>query len=85
VAEAARACGTSVVYDIAVPPHAITTILPDLPDGAAVLMQKPMGADLAQARAIRQLCRDKGLKAAVNFQLRFSPMMMAVRQAVRAG
>ena len=66
-------------------PHAITAILPDLPDGAAVLIQKPMGADLAQARAIRQLCRDKGLKAAVNFQLRFSPMMMAARQAVQGG
>jgi predicted dehydrogenase len=85
VAEAARACATSVVYDIAVPPDAITAILPDLPDGAAVLIQKPMGADLAQAREIRQLCRDKRLKAAVNFQLRFSPMMMAARQMVQGG
>ncbi len=85
VAEAASACGTSVAYDIAVPPHAITRILPDLPNGAAVLIQKPMGADLAQARAIRNLCRDKGLKAAVNFQLRFSPMMMVARQAVQGG
>ena len=84
VADAAR-MGTDVVYDVAVPPHAITAILPDLPDGAAVLIQKPMGADLAQARAIRKLCRDKGLKAAVNFQLRFSPMMMAARQAVAGG
>ena len=84
VAEAALS-GTGVVYDIAVPPHAITTVLPDLPDGAAVLIQKPMGADLAQARAIRQICRDKRLKAAVNFQLRFSPMMMLARQAVAAG
>lgn len=85
VAEAAAALGTSVVYDVAVPPHAIASILPDLPDGAAVLIQKPMGADLPQARAIRNLCRDKGLKAAINFQLRFSPMMMAARQAVEAG
>ena len=84
VAEAAT-LGTAVVYDIAVPPHAITQILPDLPDGAAVLIQKPMGTDLSQARAIRQICRDKGLKAAVNFQLRYSPMMMAARQAVAAG
>lgn len=84
VAEAAS-CGTAVVYDIAVPPHAITDVLPHLPDGAAVLIQKPMGTDLAQARAIRQICRDKGLKAAVNFQLRFSPMMMLARQAVAAG
>lgn len=77
--------GTGAVYDIATPPHVITDILPHLPDGAAVLIQKPMGADQDQARAIRQMCRDKGLKAAVNFQLRFSPMMMAVADAVKRG
>jgi predicted dehydrogenase len=85
VAAVAQAMGTGAVYDVAVPPQAISAILPDLPDGAAVLIQKPMGADLAQARAIRAICRDKGLKAAVNFQLRFSPMMMAARQAIEAG
>lgn len=85
VAEAARTSGTDVVYDIAVPPHAITSILPDLPDGAAVLIQKPMGSDLEDARAVRHICRDKGLKAAVNFQLRFSPMMMVARQAIETG
>lgn len=84
-AAAAAELGTSAVYDIAVPPHAITQILPDLPDGAGVLIQKPMGPDLAAARAIRAICRDKGLKAAVNFQLRFSPMMMAARQLVESG
>ena len=31
------------------------------------------------------MCRDKGLKAAVNFQLRFSPKMMLARQAIAAG
>ena len=85
LADACAVLGTSVVYDLAVPPHAIVQILPDLPDGAAVLIQKPMGTDLEQARAIRNLCRDKGLKAAINFQLRFSPMMMAARQVVDAG
>lgn len=85
VAAAAAAHGTGAVYDIAVPPEAILTILPDLPEGAAVLIQKPMGRDLAEARAIRALCRERGLKAAVNFQLRFSPMMRAVRGAVEAG
>jgi predicted dehydrogenase len=77
--------GTAAVYDIAVPPNALTDILPHLPDGAAVLMQKPMGADQAQARAIRGICREKGLKAAVNFQLRFSPMMRAVQDTVQRG
>lgn len=77
--------GTGAVYDIATPPHVITDILPSLPDGAAVLIQKPMGADQDQARTIRQMCREKNLKAAVNFQLRFSPMMMAVADAVQQG
>ncbi|OIP82215.1 MAG: oxidoreductase [Rhodobacterales bacterium CG2_30_65_12] len=77
--------GTGVVYDIATPPHVLAEILPHLPDGAAVLMQKPMGADQDQARAIRAICRDKRLKAAVNFQLRFSPMMMAVQDTVHRG
>ncbi|MCC5972706.1 MAG: Gfo/Idh/MocA family oxidoreductase [Rubellimicrobium sp.] len=82
---AAEAHGTGAVYDIAVPPAAITAILPDLPDGAAVLIQKPMGPDLATARHIRRICRDKHLKSAVNFQLRFSPMMMAARQMIADG
>ncbi|MBL9063776.1 Gfo/Idh/MocA family oxidoreductase [Tabrizicola sp.] len=85
VTEAVAAHGNSVVYDMAVPPVAIVPILRDLPDGAAVLIQKPMGSDLANAREIRAICREKRLKAAVNFQLRFSPMMMAARQAVEAG
>ena len=85
VAQAANANGTSVVYDVATPPHAITNVLPDLPDHAAVLIQKPMGVDQDQARKIRQICRDKNLKAAINFQLRFSPMMMAVQNAVKSG
>lgn len=85
VAEAADAHGIGAVYDVAVPPGAIAGVIPDLPDGAAVLIQKPMGADLEQARAIRSMCREKRLKAAVNFQLRFSPMMMAARQAVERG
>lgn len=82
---AVEAHGTDAVYDIAVPPGAITAILPDLPDGAAVLIQKPMGPDLATAREIRRICRDKRLKSAINFQLRFSPMMMAARRMIEDG
>jgi len=85
VATAVTACGTDVVYDIAVPPHVISDILPALPDNAAVLIQKPMGVDQAQAREIREICRAKKLKAAMNFQLRFSPMMMAARQMIEQG
>lgn len=84
-AAAAADCGLAAVYDIAVPPNVIATILAQLPQGAAVLIQKPMGANLDQAHTIRDICRRRNLKAAVNFQLRFSPMMMAARQAIEAG
>ncbi len=73
------------VFDLALPPAAHLDVLPHLPDGAAVLLQKPMGRDLAEATAILQLCRQKRLTAAVNFQLRFSPMMLAVADALERG
>lgn len=73
------------VYDLALPPAAHLDVLPRLPDGSAVLLQKPMGRDLAEASAILALCRQKSLVAAVNFQLRFSPMMLAVADALARG
>ena len=73
------------VYDLALPPSAHLKVLPSLPDGAAVLLQKPMGSDLDEATAILKLCRAKRLTAAVNFQLRFSPMMLAAKDALDRG
>lgn len=81
LAEAAEK-GCNCIYDIATPPSAIVEILSLLPDGAAVLIQKPMGENLEQAKLIRAICREKKLNAAVNFQLRFSPMMLAIRDAI---
>ena len=73
------------VFDLALPPAAHLDVLPQLPDGAAVLLQKPMGRDLAEATAIVALCRRKQLKAAVNFQLRFSAMFLALADAIERG
>jgi predicted dehydrogenase len=73
------------VYDLALPPAAHLSVLPKLPDGAAVLLQKPMGRDLGEASAILKLCREKKVVAAVNFQLRFSAMMLAVGDALERG
>ena len=73
------------VFDLATPPVAHLEILRRLPKGATVLIQKPMGRDLDEATAILHLCRERQLKAAVNFQLRFSPMMLAVRDALQRG
>jgi len=76
---------SDAVYDLALPPAAHLDVLPKLPDGAVVLLQKPMGRDLAEASAILKLCRQKNLVAAVNFQLRFAPMMLAVGDALQSG
>lgn len=73
------------VYDLALPPAAHLEVLPHLPDGATVLLQKPMGRDLPEATQILQLARQKRLTAAVNFQLRFSPIILAVMDARARG
>ncbi|MGC2617445.1 MAG: Gfo/Idh/MocA family oxidoreductase [Acidobacteriaceae bacterium] len=83
--EAIRQAPREVIFDIAVPAMKIADILPGLPDGAAVLIQKPMGETLVQARTILKICREKRLTAAVNFQLRWAPAMMAARKLADAG
>ncbi|TAH37217.1 MAG: Gfo/Idh/MocA family oxidoreductase [Planctomycetota bacterium] len=74
-----------VVFDLAVPAGQVLEVLRALPAGAAVLIQKPLGRDLAEARRIAALCRRKRLLAAVNFQLRFAPNMLALADGVRRG
>lgn len=73
------------VFDVAAPPIAHRAILSALPEGASVLLQKPMGLNLEEASAIRDVCRSRKLNAAVNFQLRYSPMMLAVADAISRG
>ena len=79
------ASAASAVFDLALPPQATLPVLERLPQGSAVLMQKPMGADLDGARAIVDCCRRRRLVAAVNHQLRFAPYMLALRDALRRG
>ena len=78
-----EACAVrGAVFDVAVPGDQILGVLCRLPAGAAVLIQKPMGEDIAAATRIRDACRARRLVAALNFQLRFSPNMLALRQLV---
>jgi len=83
--EAIKQSPREAIFDIAVPATKIADILPRLPDGAAVLIQKPMGETLEEARTILKICREKRLTAAVNFQLRWAPAMMAARKLADAG
>jgi predicted dehydrogenase len=73
------------VFDLAVPGDQVLSILDQLPSGAPVLIQKPMGRDLADARAVRATAHARQLVAAVNFQLRFSPNVLALHDLVARG
>ncbi len=81
----ATALGLGAVYDLATPPAAHADLLEALPEGAVCILQKPMGSDLAEADRILRICRARGLKAAVNFQLRFAPAFLALKDAIARG
>lgn len=85
ISEATRYAPSDVVFDVAVPASQLMSILPELPDGSPVLMQKPMGETIAEARAIRNCCRSKRLTAAANFPLRYSPNNLAVAALAKHG
>jgi predicted dehydrogenase len=75
----------NAVFDIAVPGKSILNILKKIPPGRGVLIQKPMGETLEEAKAILDLCREKELKAAINFQMRFAPYIIAARDMIAQG
>lgn len=81
----ADAAAADAVFDVAAPAAVHADILRALPEGATVLLQKPMGLDINAAREIRAICHARRLTASVNFQLRYSPMMLALADAIRRG
>lgn len=73
------------VYDLALTANLHCEVLEQLPDGSAVLIQKPMGETLEEAKRILEVCRRKKLVSAVNFQLRYAPYSMAARNMINKG
>jgi len=73
------------IFDLGIPPKAQESALEQLPDGAAVLSQKPMGDSLEMATRIAAICERKQLRAAVNFQFRFCPSILAIQDLVGRG
>lgn len=73
------------VFDLTLPADRFTDVLRKLPIGAPVLIQKPMGETMPQAREILAICRERRLVAAVNFQLRFAPFVMAAKHLICRG
>ncbi|MEZ5781979.1 MAG: Gfo/Idh/MocA family oxidoreductase [Rhizobiaceae bacterium] len=83
--EAIAACGTEGVFDLALPPAVLLETVRRLPEGATALMQKPLGPTGAAAREIVAALDERNITAATNFQLRFTPSMLAIEDAVRKG
>lgn len=72
----------NVVFDVAVPGPQTIPILEQLPAGAAVLLQKPMGENYNEAKKILELVRQKKILAAINFQLRYAPYILAAKDLI---
>jgi len=85
VAEAVKLAPGNAVYDLTIMPEQYIETLKQLPNGSAVLIQKPMGDDFTQAKEILELCLAKNLKAAINFQLRFAPFVSAAKYLIDTG
>ncbi len=83
--EQALSTGAGGVLDIAVPPQALAQVIECIPDGAVALVQKPFGRNLSEAHALAALLKQKNVTAAVNFQLQFTPSMLAVSNAIAQG
>lgn len=75
----------NAIFDIALPASEIIPILEQLPHGASVLIQKPMGTNYQEALAIKACTERKSMKAGVNFQLRYAPFIHAAREIVTRG
>lgn len=85
VAEAVSKAPKNAVYDITIMPEKFVETLEELPDGCAVLIQKPMGDYFWQSKEILETCRRKKLAAAINCQLRFAPFVSAARNLIEQG
>ena len=82
VEEMIAAAPANAVFDVAVPAPETIPLLEKLPGGSAVLMQKPMGVNYAEAKKILELVRSKNMLAAINFQLRYAPYIIAVKKMI---
>ncbi|WP_075590232.1 Gfo/Idh/MocA family protein [Labilibacter marinus] len=75
----------NAVFDLTLMPNQFVSTLEKLPDGAPVLIQKPLGDYFEQTQEIIEVCKRKKLIAAVNCQLRFAPYIMAARDLINKG
>ena len=80
-----QCCASGGVLDLALPPRAVAPMLREIPFGSFVLIQKPFGLDLAGATELLAIARARGIRGAVNFQLRHAPCVRGARQLLADG
>ncbi|CAF4032033.1 unnamed protein product [Rotaria sordida] len=84
-----EACTTStnenIIFDLAVPANQIQSVLKQLPVNSHALIQKPMGENLIDAQSIVNICKQRHIHGSINFQLRYAPYILALKDAIRLG
>jgi predicted dehydrogenase len=74
------------VVDIAIPArHQLEVVRRVVEHKRAVLCQKPLAENFADARTLVEVCRAAGARAAVNQQMRWAPGIRASREVIRRG
>lgn len=85
IEEAIQQAPKDVVFDIAVPASKLKGILSLLPPNSSVLMQKPFGESIEEAKELLEICKAKNLTASVNFQMKFIPGVLAAKSLIDQG
>lgn len=75
--------GPKAVFDVAVPGHQTIPVFSKLPNGSSVLLQKPMGENIEEAKEILAIARGKKINAGINFQLRYAPYVLAAKKLIQ--
>lgn len=77
--------GENLIFDLAVPSIQIVPVLQQIPRNSHALIQKPMGERLVDSQAIVAMCKERNIRGSVNFQLRYAPYILALKDAIRRG
>lgn len=72
--------GEIEVAIIATPPEARMNLIEAMPSLRAVLIEKPLGLDLLQARHFLEACTQRGIRVAVNLPRRYDAQLQALAQ-----
>ncbi len=73
------------IFDLALPPANLLDVVSQLPENSFAILQKPLGRTLEEGRKIKNKCDEKNITASMNFQLRFSPTMLPLYEAIDKG